>query len=796
MDLKRRPSSPSNAVWDSTSGLAGDGTSASVNLPGSSSQTSQPDLDDASASEMLASDLARASWPTFDEFTVLAVLGSGSFGTVYKCRSNSDRRLVAIKVPRDTDAAVALFERELSLLVRLPEHRHVVRVLRATKAHLHTPSPAGHTVPAVVVDWIPNARPIDDYCEHHKLSRRAKLHLLAQVASGLDHLHMHGVLHLDLKPRNVLVSEDGTAVIVDLGGARERLNAAEASSVMTIAYASPEQLDGSDPELIDQRSDMYSFGRLMGALLLGGSVNSLPTGATQAEAVQAMRAWKVAEYRTRSTWPGGEVGQLIETLLARDRRTRDLRAIDVARRLQRIAEPPLLRGAREVLTLLGHRFTRNAAVLAASSVLAIAVTAFLASAYAHAGVGPALSVRARAPMAMNDVFIVSLDDAMTVERADGGVHPAASALERANRRRHLFAKILLQAHRGGASTTVIDAMLPAREGLESGTLAVRDALLATSAEMPTVLAVSGRWTTSTDESVVAPELAPLVAGLGGIDADLNEGVGVLVPVVMLREGRSPAPHLAAVAVAAHLRATLTVETAWSGLMTSSVRFLAPWEASADRESRSAPLDLVKPTTPRDRELYSPGLAPGDGIGLIALDPAAIQSLGTQRTMSVDKFLTLDDVALAAAVERRIVLVWNGEEGNDRIEVAPGMVVPGGWIPAVAMQSLLQGSAGASTAEGVLLGVIAAAVLGAVLGMAFVHTATGAQRKRALVPLIVFAAGVGIGVLLLLTSELRGIDFRVAFLLVTFIVGAAVAASFQWLRALVPEHLPHIQLAKP
>src|SRR5437016_7691658 len=121
--------------------------------------------------------------------------------------------------------------------------------------------------------------PITDYCDKNQLSPRERLELFVTVCQAIQHAHMKGVIHRDVKPSNVLVtSHDGKpmAKVIDFGVAKainqqltERtIYTNFAQMVGTPLYMSPEQAEMSGLD-IDTRSDIYSLGVLLYELLTG-----------------------------------------------------------------------------------------------------------------------------------------------------------------------------------------------------------------------------------------------------------------------------------------------------------------------------------------------------------------------------------------------------------------------------------------------------------------------------------------------------------------------------------------------
>jgi len=206
-------------------------------------------------------------------YRILDVIGEGGMGTVYLAEQKTPvRRRVALKVIKlgmDSRAVVARFDAERQAL-SLMEQSNIARVFDCGLSESGQPYFAMEYVKGI---------PITAYCDQNKLSVKERIGLFQQVCSGVQHAHLKGVMHRDLKPDNVLVTlQDGKplAKIIDFGLAKamdHRLVEAtifteHGTVVGTPEYMSPEQagLGGLD---VDTRTDVYSLGVLLYELLTG-----------------------------------------------------------------------------------------------------------------------------------------------------------------------------------------------------------------------------------------------------------------------------------------------------------------------------------------------------------------------------------------------------------------------------------------------------------------------------------------------------------------------------------------------
>ncbi|HBJ85306.1 MAG TPA: hypothetical protein DDZ88_15805, partial [Verrucomicrobiales bacterium] len=207
-------------------------------------------------------------------------LGRGGFGTVWWAEQVTPfRRDVALKIilqGMDTEEVVARFEAEKKLLAKM-DHPNIAAVYDAGTTDRGRP----FFVMELVRGQEGPGRPITKYCDEKHLSVRERIELFIPVCQAVQHAHMKQVLHRDLKPTNILVSEvDGLPVpkIIDFGIAKamspddeallaSRMRTAQDMVIGTLQYMSPEQA-GSMSD-IDTRSDVYTLGVILYELLVG-----------------------------------------------------------------------------------------------------------------------------------------------------------------------------------------------------------------------------------------------------------------------------------------------------------------------------------------------------------------------------------------------------------------------------------------------------------------------------------------------------------------------------------------------
>src|ERR1017187_1723514 len=205
----------------------------------------------------------------FGRYEILAELGRGAMGVVYKARDPKINRVVAVKTvslvgqsPEEEREYRERFFREAEAAGRL-SHPGIVTIFDVGEE-------PETRAPYIVMEFV-GGQSLDKLllsCDDHKLPPEAALQLTLELAEALDCAHGQGVVHRDLKPANILVTEDGHAKIADFGVAKLNLanHTLAGRALGTSAYMSPEQLNG---EAVDGRSDLFSLGVILYTILTG-----------------------------------------------------------------------------------------------------------------------------------------------------------------------------------------------------------------------------------------------------------------------------------------------------------------------------------------------------------------------------------------------------------------------------------------------------------------------------------------------------------------------------------------------
>lgn len=215
-----------------------------------------------------------------NRYAIKDVAGVGGMAVVYKAFDEKLKRNVAIKVLQDDVAMDAESRRRFRT-----EYQAVAMLSHPNIRAVYDVVSSGDTE-YIVMEYVDGINLKQYLKKKQVLSWKEALHFATQIARALSHAHSKGIIHMDIKPQNIMLPKDGTVKVADFGiamveNAPDQPDSDEA--VGSIHYISPEQARG---ESIDARTDIYSLGVVLYEMLTG----KLPyDGATAAEvAVQQM----------------------------------------------------------------------------------------------------------------------------------------------------------------------------------------------------------------------------------------------------------------------------------------------------------------------------------------------------------------------------------------------------------------------------------------------------------------------------------------------------------------------------
>ena len=208
-------------------------------------------------------------------YRVIAPLGAGGMGEVYKAHDLTLDRTVALKIlPPElvrNDERVRRFIQEARSASSL-NHPHIVTIHEIGQTE--STSSNGEGVHYIAMELIDGST-LKKKIHADETDLRTLLVYLAQTAEGLAKAHAAGIIHRDLKPENIMVTRDGYAKVLDFGLAKLNVkksveastdptalrdNTREGTLLGTVGYMSPEQVQG---KVVDQRSDIFSFGCIL-----------------------------------------------------------------------------------------------------------------------------------------------------------------------------------------------------------------------------------------------------------------------------------------------------------------------------------------------------------------------------------------------------------------------------------------------------------------------------------------------------------------------------------------------------
>lgn len=271
-------------------------------------------------------------------YKVLGKLGSGAMAVVYKAKQLSLDRTVAVKVlPKkfvQKSDYVERFYKEGRLAAKM-NHNNIVQAIDVGEVG---------GLYYFVMEYVEGKTLYDDLAKGKVFSEKEALDIIIQVASALAHAHAQGLIHRDVKPKNIMISKDNIVKLADMGLARETSDARAAKHEQgkafgTPYYIAPEQIRGEVD--IDGRADLYS---------LGGTLYHMVTGRVPFEASAPAEVMKKHLKETLvppdhiNTSLSAGISEVIEVMMAKEKKERYSTMEEAMVDLQAIRDgkPPLI----------------------------------------------------------------------------------------------------------------------------------------------------------------------------------------------------------------------------------------------------------------------------------------------------------------------------------------------------------------------------------------------------------------------------------------------------------------------
>jgi serine/threonine-protein kinase len=247
------------------------------------------------------------------KYRILSPLGSGGFGNVYLAEDTWIDKKVALKVPHKQGLDFSEMLKEPRLLASM-SHPNIVTVLTAEKQD---------DLFFIVMEYVPGETLEQLIIRDGALDLARALDFTCQICNAVDHAHRAGVLHRDLRPGNMLITESGLLKVTDFGTSRFLEIAAYGTTVIgSPPYMAPEQFHGKAVFA----SDVYSVGVTMYQMLTGMMPYETPA---PGDIEKLMRGQLVTAPRVRNAKIPRTINDIVLRALAPDLTVRYPRAVDL-----------------------------------------------------------------------------------------------------------------------------------------------------------------------------------------------------------------------------------------------------------------------------------------------------------------------------------------------------------------------------------------------------------------------------------------------------------------------------------
>ncbi len=277
-------------------------------------------------------------------YEILAELGEGGMGVVYKARDTHLDRLVAIKILPPEKLADPDRKRRF-----MHEARACSSLNHPNIVHVYDVSTIDGQA-FIVMEYVAG-RTLDDILRHRHLPWKKALKYASAITAGLSAAHSVGIVHRDLKPANVMITDHDHVKLLDFGLAKltepagcdafgetgslvldDSPRTEQGTIVGTVAYMSPEQAEGGQ---VDTRSDVFSFGALLYEMLSG---NRAFTGDSKISVLTAILHKDPPALELPEGTPSGELRRLVGRCLKKDPDRRWQNAADLKLALDELRE--------------------------------------------------------------------------------------------------------------------------------------------------------------------------------------------------------------------------------------------------------------------------------------------------------------------------------------------------------------------------------------------------------------------------------------------------------------------------
>jgi len=372
-------------------------------------------------------------------YTITSILGEGGMGSVFLAERTDGEfeHQVAIKFLRGGFYSSTMrdrFSREKQILARL-NHPNIAGLLDG--------GITDEGVPYMIMEYV-DGTPVDCYCQNHSLQLNDRLNLFLQICNAVQHAHSKLVIHRDLKPQNIFVTEEGRVKVMDFGIAKFLNNELDEEAIVqtregyhvaSVEFAAPEQFRSSAPST---STDVYGLGVLL-YLLLTDKKPFVFKGKSLPEIEQIVQTEPPPRPANYSNPAIGSIPPDLESIILKALRKEPELRYETVRELigdiQRfLAHQPVLAGKGSKVYRAKKYIYRNRKTLTAATFALIFVTSFLT--YHLQTISRHINqteMEAETARTVTD-FIVELFDVSDPIENEEGILTAAALLQRGQNR--------------------------------------------------------------------------------------------------------------------------------------------------------------------------------------------------------------------------------------------------------------------------------------------------------------------------------------------------------------------------